>query len=46
MPEAVGLRNVLVHHDFEIYRDLIWNVIRNDLPALREVVERLLSIET
>ena len=44
--EAVGLRNILVHHYFEIDRNLIWNVINRDLPSLRDLVERLLAIES
>ncbi len=42
---AVGLRNILVHHYFEIDSDLIWNVISRDLPSLRDLVERLLAID-
>jgi uncharacterized protein with HEPN domain len=43
---AVGLRNILVHHYFEIDSDLVWNVIERDLPALRDLVERVLAVES
>ena len=40
--KAVGLRNILVHHYFEIDHDLVWQVVVNDLPLFEEVVERAL----
>jgi uncharacterized protein with HEPN domain len=40
---AIGLRNILVHHYFEIDADLIWEVVERDLPPLREVVESALK---
>jgi uncharacterized protein with HEPN domain len=43
--EAVGLRNILVHHYFEIETDLIWNVIERDLPFLRKMITALLASE-
>lgn len=36
--KAVGPRNILVHHYFEIDQDLIWQVVEQDLPAFRETV--------
>ena len=32
----IGMRNILVHHYFGIDRDAVWNVVENDLPALKE----------
>ena len=40
--KAVGLRNILVHHYFEIDHDLVWQVVVSDLPLFEEVVERAL----
>jgi uncharacterized protein with HEPN domain len=34
--KAVGLRNILVHHYFEIDEELIWQVVIQDLPPFRE----------
>lgn len=35
-----GLRDILVHHYFEVDLDIIWDVIQNKLPALeRELAE-------
>ena len=34
--KTVGLRNILVHHYFEIDEELIWQVVEQDLPSFRE----------
>lgn len=34
--DIIGMRNILVHHYFGIDRDAVWNVIEDDLPALKE----------
>ena len=39
----VGMRHVLVHGYYEITKDDLWNVVRNDLPPLREQVEGYLK---
>jgi uncharacterized protein with HEPN domain len=36
--KAVGLRNILVHHYFEIDSQLIWQVVEQDLPSFKETV--------
>lgn len=40
--KAAGMRNILVHHYFEINTTRIWNVVLEDLPSLRDRVESLL----
>jgi uncharacterized protein with HEPN domain len=42
---ASGMRNILVHHYFEIDPELVWKVVDHDLPNLRGIVERILSNE-
>ena len=34
--DIIGMRNILVHHYFGIDRDAVWNVLEDDLPALKE----------
>jgi uncharacterized protein with HEPN domain len=36
--KAIGLRNILVHHYFEIDQELVWKVVDRDLPPFRAVV--------
>lgn len=42
--QIIGMRNILVHHYFEIDTEIVWNVVENDLPSLREVIRRSLEI--
>jgi uncharacterized protein with HEPN domain len=41
--KIIGMRNVLVHHYFEIDTDVVWSVIDRDLPALKETILSLLE---
>ena len=40
--KAVGLRNILVHHYFEIDEELIWQVVEQDLTPFRETARAAL----
>ena len=37
--KAIGLRNILVHHYFDIEEELIWQVLDQDLHPFKESVE-------
>ncbi|WP_319638636.1 MULTISPECIES: HepT-like ribonuclease domain-containing protein [Methanoculleus] len=37
----IAMRNILIHHYFGIDRDAVWNVVEDDLPALKR---QLLSL--
>jgi uncharacterized protein with HEPN domain len=39
--QIVAMRNRLVHHYFRIDLDLVWDVIRNDLPVLISALEAM-----
>lgn len=39
--EIIAMRNVIVHQYFGILPDVVWDVIRNELPALRAQIARL-----
>jgi uncharacterized protein with HEPN domain len=39
--DLVGMRNVLVHQYFGILPEVVWDVIKNELPVLREQIARL-----
>lgn len=41
--KIIGLRNILVHHYFAIDAKEIWAVIEQDIPPLREAVNRILK---
>jgi uncharacterized protein with HEPN domain len=39
----IGMRNILVHHYFEIDTDVVWSVVEEDLPALKASVLAVLE---
>ena len=38
-----GLRNRLIHDYFGVDYDLVWNVVQQDIPVLREQVRHILD---
>lgn len=43
--KATGMRNILVHHYFEIDASQIWSVVEHDLRPLRELAGEILASE-
>lgn len=43
--EIVGTRDKLIHHYFGIDSDMIWKIIREDIPELKEQIENILREE-
>ena len=41
--DIIGFRNLLVHQYFGIDLDMVWDIIRNDLPILKNQVEAILA---
>ena len=39
----IGMRNILVHHYFEIDTDAVWSVLKSDLPALKAKVQKAID---
>ena len=38
-----GMRHILVHGYFSISPEVLWDVIQNDIPVLRQILERYLD---
>jgi uncharacterized protein with HEPN domain len=41
--KIIGMRNILVHHYFEIDTDIVWSVVESDLPRLKQQIQSLLE---
>ena len=39
--KMIGMRHVLVHGYFEIDLELVWSVIENDIPQLKQQIQKL-----
>ncbi|NUM74764.1 DUF86 domain-containing protein [candidate division KSB1 bacterium] len=43
--KMIGMRNILVHRYFGIDPVVVWAVVENELPKLKEVIDTLLHAE-
>ena len=41
--QIIGLRHILVHEYFGIDNNLIWQIISNDIPKLKESIQKILE---
>jgi uncharacterized protein with HEPN domain len=38
-----SFRNILAHHYFGINVDIVWQIIQNDIPKLKETIDKILE---
>jgi uncharacterized protein with HEPN domain len=43
LPQIIAFRNILIHGYAVVDSDRVWRVVHENLPELREVIERLLA---
>ena len=41
--EITGMRNILVHHYFDIDLDVVWNIFVHDLPPFKIQIEAMIK---
>ncbi len=41
--KIIGMRHILVHDYFEIDREIVWGVVENELPSLKDKAETMLE---
>jgi uncharacterized protein with HEPN domain len=41
--QIVGMRNVFIHEYFGIDSSLVWEIIKNDIPELKEKIKTILA---
>jgi uncharacterized protein with HEPN domain len=40
---VVGLRNIVVHEYFAVDVEIVWTIIRENLPALEDALQKMLT---
>lgn len=40
---VMGVRDIIVHHYFDVDADEIFNICKNDIPVLHEVIKRMIA---
>jgi|WetSurMetagenome_2_1015567.scaffolds.fasta_scaffold156935_2 uncharacterized protein with HEPN domain len=41
--DIIGMRNVIVHHYFGVLSDVVWNVVKKELPSLEIQIKKLVK---
>jgi uncharacterized protein with HEPN domain len=41
--QIVGMRNVFVHEYFGVDANLVWEIIKNDIPDLKVIIMEIIS---
>ena len=43
LAQIIGMRNVFVHEYFGVDTNLVWEIIKNDLPELKDKIKEILN---
>ncbi len=41
--DASDLRNLIIHEYFRVNLDIIWDIVQNDIPPLKQQIESILQ---
>ena len=41
--DASDLRNLIIHEYFRVNLDIIWDIVQNDIPPLKQQIEEILE---
>jgi uncharacterized protein with HEPN domain len=42
-PQIISLRNRLIHAYFDVNLGIVWDIVQNDIPALKDKVSSIIS---
>lgn len=40
---VMGMRDIIAHHYFDIDADVVFDVMKNNLPAVKKTVDRIIA---
>ena len=40
---VMGMRDIIAHHYFDLDAEIVYDVIKNDLPKLRNILQRIIN---
>lgn len=40
---AMGIRDIIAHHYFDLDAEIVYNVVKTNLPEMLEVVDKMIS---
>ena len=40
---VMGMRDIIAHHYFDLDAEIVYDVIKNDLPQLKEILEQIID---
>lgn len=44
--EIIGTRDKMIHHYFGVDLDIVWDIVKKDLPKLKKEIKRIFEEET
>jgi uncharacterized protein with HEPN domain len=42
-PQVIGLRNIIAHHYFKVDEELIFHIVKEDVPELLSVIRKMID---
>ena len=43
--DIIGMRNIIVHHYFGILIDVVWDIVKKELPMLKKQIKSIIEVK-